>query len=102
MNPPGIQVVIAGALGALIVSAIALTAVPAAAVARIATMTLSLCFAYWFVIPSIHTKLHMTIVGFDSIAILGIARITRWPHVALQELARIRTTAEQVLLLPRA
>src|SRR3546814_9958553 len=57
MNPPGIQVVIAGAMGALIVSAIALTAVPAAAVAWIATMTLSLCFAYWFGNPSINPKL---------------------------------------------
>src|SRR3546814_8120170 len=43
----------------------------------------------------------MTIVGFASIAILGIARLTRWTYGALQEMARIRTQAESVRLLLR-
>src|SRR3546814_11631659 len=62
-------------------------------------MTLSLCFAYWFGNPSINPKLAMTIVGFASIAILGIARLTRWTYGALQEMARIRTQAESARLL---
>src|SRR3546814_17576711 len=55
------------------------------------TMTLSLCFAYWFGNPSINPKRAMTIVGFASIAILGIARLTRWTYGALQEIDRKST-----------
>ena len=101
MHPPGVQVVIAGAMGALIVAGIALTAIPAAAVAWIATMTLALCVAYWFSSPSINPKLAVTIVGFASIAILGLARLTRWSYEALRDMARIRTQAESVRLLLR-
>ena len=101
LHPSGVQVVIAGAIGALIVAGIALTAVPAAAVAWIATMALALCFAYWFNSPSINPKLAATIVGFAAIAILGIARLTRWTYGALQDMARINTQAESVRLLLR-
>src|SRR3546814_7569060 len=56
---------------------------------------------YWFGNPSINPKLAMTIGGFASIAILGIARLTRCTYGALQEMARIRTQAESVRLLLR-
>ncbi|MGS1015882.1 putative bifunctional diguanylate cyclase/phosphodiesterase [Allosphingosinicella humi] len=98
-QPPQTQVVIAGAMGALIIAAVALAAVPAAAMAWISTMTLGLCVAYWFGSPSIDPKLAVTIVGVAAIAILGVARLTRWTFGQLETLATVRTHAESVRLL---
>ncbi|MEA1013892.1 putative bifunctional diguanylate cyclase/phosphodiesterase [Sphingosinicella sp. LY1275] len=95
------QVVIAGAMGALIIAAIGLAAVPAAATAWISTMTLGLCVAYWHGSPEIDPKLAVTIIGVAAIAILGVGRLTRWTFDQLQEMARVRTQAESVRLLLR-
>ena len=46
-QPHEVQVVIGGAMGAMIMAAIALASVPAAAFAWIATMTVGLCCAYY-------------------------------------------------------
>ncbi len=45
-QPPHVQVVIGGAMAAMITAAIALSAIPSAAIAWIATRTASLCVAY--------------------------------------------------------
>ena len=100
-HPAGVQVVIAGAMGALIIAAIALSAVPAASMAWISTMTLALCVAYWFGSPSIDPALAITIIGFAAIAIVGVARLTRWTYAQLRDMAKVRTQAESVRLLLR-
>ena len=88
-------------MGALIIAAIGLAAVPAAATAWISTMTLGLCVAYWHGSPEIDPKLAVTIIGVAAIAILGVGRLTRWTFDQLQEMARVRTQAESVRLLLR-
>jgi diguanylate cyclase (GGDEF)-like protein/PAS domain S-box-containing protein len=100
-HPPAVQIVIAGALGALIVAAIALAAVPTAATAWIGTMALGLCAAYWLGGLAIAPQFTLTALGFASIAILGIARLARWVHGALHDIAKIRSQAESVRLLLR-
>ena len=47
-QPPHVQVVIGGAMAAMITAAIALAAIPAAAIAWIATLTGAFCLAYYF------------------------------------------------------
>jgi diguanylate cyclase (GGDEF)-like protein/PAS domain S-box-containing protein len=101
IHPPHVQVVIAGAMGALIAAAIALAAIPAAAMAWISTMTLGLCVAYYFGSASIDLKLGLTIIGFAAIAIFGVGRFTRWTYQQLSDMARVRTQAESVRLLLR-
>ena len=100
-QPPGVQVVIGGGFGAMIIAALALSAVPAAAFAWIATMTVALCFAYAFGSASLDPRIGATIVGVAVIAIIGVARLTRWVYAQLQELAKVRTQAESVRLLLR-
>ncbi|HEV2746942.1 MAG TPA: EAL domain-containing protein [Allosphingosinicella sp.] len=101
VHPPEVQVVIAGAMGAMISAAIALAAIPAAALAWITTMTLGLCLAYYFGSATMDLKLGLTIVGFAGIAIFGVGRFTRWTYRQLRDMARVRTQAESVRLLLR-
>ena len=100
-QPPGAQLVIAGAMGAMIIAAIALAAFPAAAMAWISTMTAGICVAYWFGSPSVDPKLAATIVGTAAIAILGVGRLTRWTYAQLRDTAGVRAQAESVRLLLR-
>ncbi|HEY0446322.1 MAG TPA: EAL domain-containing protein [Allosphingosinicella sp.] len=96
-----VQVVIGGAMGAMIIAAIALSAVPKAAMAWIATLTAALCVAYYYGSPTLDPKLAVTIIGVAAIAIFGVARLTRWTYGQLQSMAKVRTQAESVRLLLR-
>jgi diguanylate cyclase (GGDEF)-like protein/PAS domain S-box-containing protein len=96
-----VQVVVGGAMGAMIISAIALSAVPRAAMAWIATLTAALCVAYYNSAPSLDPKLTVTIVGAAGIAIFGVGRLTRWTYGQLLTMAKVRTQAESVRLLLR-
>lgn len=100
-QPPPTQVVIAGAMGVLIIAAVALAAVPAAAMAWITTTTLGVGIAYWFGGPSIDPKIAITIAAVATTAILGVARLTRWTFGQLETLAAVRTQSESVRLLLR-
>jgi PAS domain-containing protein len=95
------QVVIGGAMGAMIVAAVALLAMPRAALAWIAVVTLSLCTAYFFSSPSLDPKLAAGIIGLASVTIFGIGRLTRWTYDQLRDMAKVRAQSESVRLLLR-
>jgi diguanylate cyclase (GGDEF)-like protein/PAS domain S-box-containing protein len=88
-------------MGALIVASVALLATPRAALAWIATVTLSLCVAYFFGSPSMDYKVAAGIVGLASATIFGLGRLTRWTYSQLQDTAKVRAQAESVRLLLR-
>ena len=100
-TPPDAQVVVGGAMGAMIVAAIAMAAVPRAALAWIGTHTTALCVACFFGSPTMDLKLGATIVGVGAITILGVARLTRWTYNQLLAVAKIRTQSESIRLLLR-
>ena len=95
------QVVIGGAMGAMIVAAVALLAMPRAALAWIAVVTLSLCVAYVLGTPDLDPKLAAGIVGLAAVTIFGIGRLTRWTYQQLREMAKVRAQSESVRLLLR-
>jgi diguanylate cyclase (GGDEF)-like protein/PAS domain S-box-containing protein len=96
---PEIQVVIGGAMGAMIIAAIGLASAPAAAFAFIATMTAALCCAYYLGSGRLDPMMGITIIGVAAVAIFGVARLTRWTFDQLQIIARVRTQSESVRLL---
>ncbi|MFN3388380.1 MAG: putative bifunctional diguanylate cyclase/phosphodiesterase [Allosphingosinicella sp.] len=96
---PEVQVVIGAAMGAMIMAAIALAAVPAAAFAWIATITLSLCAAYYFGRGQLDPRVGLAIIGIAAAAVFGVSRLTRWTFDQLLTIARVRTQAESVRLL---
>jgi diguanylate cyclase (GGDEF)-like protein/PAS domain S-box-containing protein len=99
--PGEAQVVIGGAMATMIVVALALSAVPKAAMAWIATLTVGLCVAYYYGIPGHNPKLGLTIIAVAAISILGISRLTRWTYSQLRAMAKVRAQAESVRLLLR-
>jgi diguanylate cyclase (GGDEF)-like protein/PAS domain S-box-containing protein len=98
-EPPEVQVVIGGALGAMIVSALALGAVPAAAMAFVGTLTIAFCLAFFFGGESLDPKLALTFIGVAAVAVLAVGRISRWIDRQLKTMADIKTGAENVRLL---
>jgi len=94
-----VQVVIGGAMGGMIIAAIALASVPTAAFAWIGTMTAALAFAYYLGSESLDPKMGLTIVGVAGVAIAGVSRLTRWTFDLLTTVATVRTQAESVRLL---
>jgi diguanylate cyclase (GGDEF)-like protein/PAS domain S-box-containing protein len=98
-QPHEVQVVIGAAMGAMIMAAIGLAAVPAAAFAWIATMTFALCCAYYLGSSDLDPTFGASIVGVAAVAIFGVARLTRWTFGQLQTIANVRTQAESVRLL---
>ena len=96
---PEVQVVIGGAMVAMITTAIALAAIPAAAIAWIATLTAAFCLAYYFGSGSLDLKLALTFVLVAGAGAFSVARLTRWTFALLKVLARTRTQAESVRLL---
>ncbi|HEY0043385.1 MAG TPA: EAL domain-containing protein [Allosphingosinicella sp.] len=95
----GVQVVVGAAMGAMILGAIGLAAVPAAAFAWIATLTAALCCAYYLGSAQLDPTMGAAIIGVAAIAIFGVARLTRWTFEQLQIIAKVRTQAESVRLL---
>jgi diguanylate cyclase (GGDEF)-like protein/PAS domain S-box-containing protein len=100
-TPPHSQVVIGGAMGAMIVAAVALASIPAAAMVWVGTMTLALCIAYYLGSPALDMKLGVAIVAVAVSSVMGLARLTRWTYSQLHAMAKVRTQAESVRLLLR-
>src|SRR5215217_834794 len=96
---PEVQVVIGGAMAAMIIAAIALAAVPAASIAWITALTAAFCLAYYFGTRTLDPKLGLTFLGVAAVGIFGVVRITRWTFEQLQTIARTRTQAESIRLL---
>ncbi|HEV2815619.1 MAG TPA: EAL domain-containing protein [Allosphingosinicella sp.] len=98
-QPPDVQVVIGGAMAAMIGTAVALAAIPAAAVAWIATLTGAFCLAYYFGGAALDPKIALTFVMVAGAGAFGLARLTRWIFGQLKVLARTRAQAESIRLL---
>ncbi|HYJ29933.1 MAG TPA: hypothetical protein VEW25_06285, partial [Allosphingosinicella sp.] len=98
---PEVQIVIGGAMAAMVTSAIALAAVPAASLAWISALTAAFCVAYFFGSRSLDPKLALTFLGVAAVGVFGVARLTRWTFEQLQTIARTRTQAESIRLLLR-
>jgi diguanylate cyclase (GGDEF)-like protein/PAS domain S-box-containing protein len=99
--PPASQVVIGGAMAAMVLAAIALSAAPAAAMVWIGTLSVALSAAYLIGGPVLDPKLAVTILIFAAISMFGVARLTRWTCNQLESAAKIRTQSESVRLLLR-
>ena len=96
---PDVQIVIGGAMAAMVTAAVALSAVPAASFTWISTLTAAFCLTYFFGSRSLDPKLGLTFLGVAAVGIFGIARLTRWTFEQLQTIARTRTQAESIRLL---
>ncbi|SMF64829.1 putative bifunctional diguanylate cyclase/phosphodiesterase [Allosphingosinicella indica] len=94
-QPHEVQVVIGGAMGAMLIAAIALAAIPVAAMAWMATITVALCLAYWFS-AAMHTGIGIAIIGVAVIAVTGVARLTRWVFAQLKDMASVKASAESI------
>jgi diguanylate cyclase (GGDEF)-like protein/PAS domain S-box-containing protein len=95
-QPPHVQVVIGGAMVAMITTAIALAAIPAAAVAWIATFTGAFCLAFYMGGASLDPKIGLTFVLVAAAGAFSVARLARWSFGQLKVLARTRTQAESI------
>ena len=98
-QPPLIQVVIGGAMATMIVAAVALAAIPAAAIAWIAIFTLAFSIAYYVGSGSLNPKIALAFLLIAGVAGFGVARLSRWIFGHLQATARTRTQWESVRLL---
>ena len=98
-QPAGVQVVIGGAMAAMIGAAVALAAIPAAAVAWIATLTLSFCVAYYLGSGTLDTRFGLTFCLIAGVSAFGVTRLTNWLFGILMTVAESRTEAEAIRLL---
>ncbi len=98
-QPAHVQIVIGGAMAAMITTAIALAAIPAAAIAWIATLTGAFCLAYYYGSATLDLKVAITFVLVAAAGAFSVARLTRWTFSQLKVLARTRTQAESIRLL---
>jgi diguanylate cyclase (GGDEF)-like protein len=98
-QPPDVQVVIGGAMAAMIGAAVAFAAIPAAAVAWIATLTAGFCLAYYFGSGTLEPKIALTFMLVAGAGAFGLARLTRWIFGQLTVLAHARAQAESIRLL---
>ena len=100
-QPPLVQVVIGGSLAAMITVAIALSAIPAASIAWIVTLSAAFCFAFYFGMGSLDPKIGLTFLLVACAGVFGVARLTRWTFGQLNLIAGARTQAESIRLLLR-
>jgi len=98
-QPSHVQVVIGGAMAAMITTALALAAIPAAAVAWIATLTGAFCLAYYFGSWTLDPKVALSFMLVAGAGAFGTARLTRWIFGQLKGLALTRAQSESVRLL---
>jgi len=98
-QPPLVQVVIGGAMAAMIGAAIALAAVPAAAIAWIATLTGAFALACILGAGGLDPKIGLTFVLVAGVGAVGVVRLTRLTFGQLQAAAQNRTQAESIRLL---
>ncbi len=93
---PDVQMVIGGAMAAMISTSIALAAIPSAAVAWIATFTGAFCLSYYFGASTLDPKLTLTFALLAGTGAFSVARLTRWIFGQLKGLARTRAEAESI------
>ena len=74
-------------MAAMIGAAIALAAIPAAAIAWIATLTGAFCLAYYLGSATLDPKLALTFILVAGVGAFGVARLTRWIFGQLKVLA---------------
>src|SRR4030095_15063136 len=98
-QPPHVQVVIGGAMAAMITAAIALAAIRAAAIAWIATLTASLCVAYYLGGGQLDPKIGLTFLLVAGAGAYSVSLLTRWTFGQLKAIARTTTQAESIRLL---
>ena len=98
-QPPQVQLVIGGAMAGMTTAAIAFAAIPAAAIAWIATLTACFCFAYYYGGGSLDPKIGFTYILIAGAGAVGVSRLTRWIFDQLKAIARTRTQAESIRLL---
>ena len=99
VKDPQVHAVVGSMLGAMILSGVALAAVPRAAVAWIATLTGALCVGYIVVGRSFEITFALTFAGIAGIAIYGVSLLSQWSFSQLEKSAEIRTEAESIRLL---
>ena len=85
-QPPHVQLVIGGAMAGMTTAAIAFAAIPAAAIAWIATLTACFCFAYYFGGGALDPKIGLTYILIAGAGAFGVARLTRWVFDQLRAL----------------
>ena len=95
-EPAQVQVVIGGAIAAMTGAAIALAAVPAAAIAWIVTLTLFFCIAFYIGSAHLDPKIAATFVLISGASAFSVARLTRWTYAQLKAVANATTEAESV------
>src|SRR6185295_20084743 len=93
-QPSHVQVVIGGAMAAMIPAALALASVPAAALAWIATLTAAFCLAYYFGSWTLDPKMALTFLLVAGSSAFGVARLTQWIFRQLKGLALTRAQGE--------
>ena len=98
-QPPHTQVVIGGAIAAMITTAIALSAIPAAAIAWIATLTVSFCTVYYLGGGTLDPQLGLTFMLIAGAGAFSVSLLTRWTFGQLQAIAQTTTQAESIRLL---
>ncbi len=95
-QPPHVQSVIGGAMGAMISASIALAAIPAAAFGWIATFTGAFCLSYYFGGSTLDPKLTLTFALLACAGAFSVSRLTRWIFDQLKGLAKTRSEAEAI------
>ncbi len=98
-DSPLAQVVIGGAIVSMIFLAIALAAVPAAALAWVGTFTLFFCAIYFQAGGTMAPQLAASFLLVAGVATFGVVRLTRWTFDRLETIARTRAQAEAIRLL---
>lgn len=98
-QPPHVQVVIGGAMAAMIGSAIALAAIPAAAIAWIATLTASFCVIYYLGGGTVDPPIALTFMLVAGAGAVSVSLLTRWTYGQLKSIAQTMTQAESIRLL---
>ena len=98
-QPPHVQVVIGGALAAMIGAAIGLAAIPAAAIAWIATLTAAFCVVYYLGGGSLDPQIGFTFLLVAGAGAFSVSLLTRWTFGQLKSMAETTTQAESIRLL---
>ena len=98
-QPPSVQVVIGGAMAAMIGAAIGLAAIPAAAIAWIASLTAAFCVVYYLGGNSLDPQIALTFMLVAGAGAFSVSLLTRWTFSQLKVIAQTTTQAESIRLL---
>ena len=93
-QPIHVQLVIGGVMAGMTTAAIAFAAIPAAAIAWIATLTAAFCVAYYLGGAALDPKIGLTYMLIAAAGAFSVTRLTRWIFGQMEEIALTRTQAE--------